>query len=118
MGKTRNRNGAKVYTFAERLRAIQLIEEEGYNKGMVSEELGIPKSTISGWLYRYRREGEEGLTGKRRARGKAQVSAEAKKKAEALKREHPEYGTRRISQILRRVFFLKASPETVRRSSA
>jgi len=116
MGKTRSRKRVKTYSFEERLRTVKLIEEEGYSKGMLSEECGIPESTIAGWLTRYRREGEEGLSGRRCTQGKKQVTAEAKKKAEELKREHPEYGSRRISQLMRRVFFLKASPETVRKT--
>jgi len=36
-------------------------------------------------------------------------------KIRALKQANPEHGAKRISQILRRLFFLKASPETVRR---
>ena len=44
------------------------------------------------------------------------MSSSAKKKAVELKKKHPEYGSRRISHVMRRMFFLKASPETVRRT--
>ena len=34
----------------------------------------------------------------------------------AMKRSNPDYGVKRISQVLRRIFFFKASPETVRKT--
>ena len=36
--------------------------------------------------------------------------------ATALKRKHPTFGIKRISQTLRRIFHLSASPETVRKT--
>ena len=99
-----------------KLRAVKLFVEEGYTAAAVVEELGVGHSTLTAWAKRYREEGEGGLAPRAPGGGHAQVDPAAKAKAIELKRRHPEHGSRRISQILRRVFFLKAGPETVRKT--
>jgi len=97
-------------------RAVKLYVEDGYAPEVVAEELGIGRSTLAAWAKRYREQGEEGLRPRPPGGGRAQASAAAKQKAVELKRENPALGSRRISQLLRRLFFLKAGPETVRQA--
>jgi hypothetical protein len=44
----------------------------------------------------------------------AEISTPITGKIIELKQQNPTFGIKRISQVLRRVFFLPASPETVR----
>jgi transposase InsO family protein len=71
---------------------------------------------LSAWAKRYREQGEAGLQPVPERKGIAQVSSAAKQKAVELKRQNPTFGTKRISALLRRMFFLRAGPETVRRT--
>lgn len=45
----------------EKLGLVRLHLQEGYTLGMVSQETGVPVSTLSTWVRRYRNEGEAGL---------------------------------------------------------
>ena len=113
-GKWSGRAGP--HTAELKLRAVKLYLEEGYSRDLVAEELGIGKSTLTAWARQYRERGENGLGPSPPRQGAAKVSAAAKAKAVDLKRANPQYGSRRIAHLLRRMFFLKASPETVRRT--
>lgn len=106
----------KCYPADFKVRAVKLHLEEGYSAAMVAAELGIGQSTLGHWIKRYREQGEAGLEPRPRPKGRAQVAPGVKAKAVELKRKHPEHGSRRISQVLRRVFLLQASPETVRKT--
>lgn len=104
------------YPYEIRRRAVQLYLEEGISALLVARELGISDGAVHAWAKRYRRYGEAGLRKAPAVRqAGARLPAAVKEKITALKREEPRQGARRISQILRRLFFLKASPETVRR---
>jgi transposase InsO family protein len=106
----------KRYPAEFKVRAVKLHLEEGYPTPMVAAEMGIGQSTLGHWIRRYRDEGEKGLEPRVRGKGRPQVDPAAKAKAVELKRKDPEVGSRRISQVLRRVFLLQASPETVRKT--
>jgi transposase InsO family protein len=99
-----------------KLRAVKLYLEEGYPAELVAQELGIGNSTLTGWAKRYREQGEAGLQPSAPRKGTPKVSAAVKQEAVALKRKHPEYGSRRISDLLKRMFCLGASAETVRQT--
>jgi transposase InsO family protein len=105
------------YPFELKLRAVKLHLEEGFSLRSVSEELRLNKDTLWDWVKRYRDSGEEGLRhrlGRRSAKPK--VAPAVKQKIVAIKQEHPGFGVKRIAEVLRRVFFLRASRETVRRT--
>ena len=99
---------------AEKLRAVRLYREEGFSQAQVCEELKISHSSLEHWLKAYRLEGEAGLQSKMGGRRKAKLPAPITEKIVELKQQNPTFGIKRISQVLRRVFFLPASPETVR----
>ena len=102
------------FTAAEKLKAIRLHLEEGFSMALICQELNVSKSSLGLWLQAYRLGGEAGLQpgvpGPRQVRLPAPITD----KIIDLKRENPTFGVKRISQLLRRWFFLPASPETVR----
>ena len=114
----RGDRGAKKmrrFTVAEKLRAVRLHLEEGFNLTLVCQELDVSKSSLGNWLKAYRLGGEAGLESSQTAERQARMPVPITDKIIELKREHPAFGIKRISQLLRRWFFLPASPETVRR---
>ena len=118
--KKRNGKGSgagkrKRHALDVKRRAVKLYVEDGFPAEVVAEELGVGHSTLSTWAKRYREQGEAALQPAGHP-GRPQVSEAAKRKAVELKRQNPAFGAKRISQLLRRLFFLKAGPETVRRT--
>jgi len=119
--------GSRKYTLPKsyevKRRAVQLYLEEGVPSDLVAQEIGVRNSTVFKWVQQYRENGEEGLRplpiGHRRVNQPTPSSKPTPReliRAEitALKRKHPTFGIKRISQTLRRIFHLSASPETVR----
>ncbi|MDD5483256.1 MAG: helix-turn-helix domain-containing protein [Kiritimatiellae bacterium] len=103
-------------------RAVQLCLEESVPVKVVAREVGVSRWTIFEWGRQYRKNGEEGLQPRRGgdkqpvASGKPDSRALIRAEIMALKRKHPAFGIKRISQTLRRIFHLPTSPETVRKT--
>jgi transposase InsO family protein len=114
----RGRSREKIVrrTFDERLRAVKLHLEEGFSRALVAQEMGISTAAVDKWLKRYHEQGEEGLKDRRSGRRSARLPEPVRDKIIELKKEDPARGIKRISQLLKRVFFLKASSETVRQT--
>jgi transposase InsO family protein len=102
------------FTAAEKLKAVRLHLEEGFSMHLVSQELGISKSSVDNWLKAYRLAGEAGLQPRVPGPRPDRLPEAITEKIVELKQENPTFGIKRISQLLRRCFFLPASPETVR----
>jgi len=105
-----------TFTFEERLRAVKLHLEEGFTQEMVGQEMGISSAAVYKWTRQYRLHGEEALKSQGRGKRRPKMPEPVRQKILELKQEEPTRGIKRISQLLRRVFFLKASAETVRRT--
>jgi transposase InsO family protein len=103
-------------SFEERLRAVKLHLEEGFTLRTIAEEFNITTGALDKWLARYRHQGEEGLKDRPRGRSAHKLPEAVREKILALKKEEPSRGVKRISQLLRRIFFLPASSETVRQT--
>lgn len=103
-------------TFAERLRAVKLFLEEGFTGELVAQEMDVSEAAVYKWVQIYRRQGEEGLKAHSAGPGGPKIPEAVRQKIVDLKKEDPARGIKRISQLLKRVFFLKASSETVRRT--
>jgi len=122
VGKKRNSpprgaGGAKNshrFTAADKLKAVRLHTEEGFSQALVCRELNVSKSSLGLWLQSYRLAGEAGLAPVQGPRREPKLPQPITDQIVELKRENPTFGIKRISQILRRCFFLPASPETVR----
>jgi transposase InsO family protein len=104
------------YPFELKLRAVKLYLEEGFSQTAITEELGLGVHTVAYWTQRYQAYGEEGL---KRAPANSpsrrqQLPQAVTDRIVALKKENPSWGIKTISQWLRRILFLQASPETVR----
>ena len=115
-GKGQNQPGP--YPFELRLRVVRMYLEEEYPVPMICRETGVGRSTISTWVRKYRLQGEEGLKSKQPfpPRQSRRINKSVAKKIVDLKQEHPSYGSRRISDILKRFFFIKTSPTTVHKT--
>jgi len=111
----RGRRGARLYPLEIRRKAIQLLKEEGFSTSLVAQELGIDSNTLWIWKKRYEAQGENGLIPYRRS-GKRKLPVAVKERIVAVKKQNPSYGVRRIAQVLRRIFLLPGSHETVRRT--
>ncbi len=103
------------YPFEVRLRAVRLVLQEGFSHELVCQETGVSSSTLSAWLRDYRAHGEAGLQGETAPRPGRRLPAAVTEKILQLKRANRWHGVKRIADTLRRLFFLPASPETVRR---
>jgi transposase InsO family protein len=106
----------KRYSFKNKLRAVKLHLEEGFPVGIISRESGISAHTLYTWVQAYRTSGEAGLEPAVRSGHRRKLPAGVYQRIVALKRKRPWWGVRRISQLLRRWFLLRVSPETVRRT--
>ena len=107
----------KRYGFEFKLRCVKLRLEEGIPVSLLSKEVGASKDVIRRWAKAYQERGEAGLrnwvvpTGSRR-----KLPRPVREKIVEIKKREPLFGVKRISHLLKRVFFLSASPETVRRT--
>jgi transposase InsO family protein len=105
-----------------RLKMARAVVDGGVPGRTLSDALGIPLTTLQGWMERYRKYGADGVLGVISVRGRARPNTEVRKGADerreavrAQKREHPEQGSRRISDVLERFQGLGVSESTVRR---
>ena len=119
--KKRSAGGKKgsrtwAYPVEFRLRIVKLFLEEGYSASLLSEQFGISRSAIRRWVRLYRQRGVEGLEIKRRAGGNTRVTPEVRQRMVALKKAHPEYGPRRIADVLKRFFLIPTSQSTVHKT--
>jgi transposase InsO family protein len=107
----------KKKPFRLKLKAVKLYLEEGMPAVEVAKLVGVCKQTVHHWAILYKRHGEEILKPTPRKKNrKKKTSGPVREKIVEMKKQHPQYGSRRISNTLRRIFFLKASPETVRKT--
>ena len=56
-----NRNGLR-YSAADKLKAVKLYLEEGYQLKAIARELGIGKSSLGKWIREYREKGSGAFT--------------------------------------------------------
>jgi len=107
----------KRYGFEFKLRCVKLRLEEGIPFSLLSKEVGCSQDVIRRWTKAYEEQGEAGLrkgvvsTGSRR-----KLPEPIREKIVEIKKREPSFGIKRISHLLKRAFFLSASPETVRRT--
>jgi transposase InsO family protein len=103
--------------FELKLKVAKLHVEEGMPAEVVAKEAGVSVGSVYEWAKLYRLKGEAGLMPRGGAKERAGKLPDAVvERITAMKRSNPDYGVKRISQILRRIFFFKASPETVRKT--
>jgi len=107
----------KRYGFEFKLRCVKLRLEEGIPISLLSKEAGASKDIIHRWTKAYQEQGEAGLrNGVPKARRQPKLPEPVREKIVEIKKQEPLFGIKRISHLLKRAFFLSASPETVRRT--
>ena len=105
-----------VYPYELRLKAVKLHLEKGISRDVISRELGVGESSVSNWVKAYREKGEDGLRAQARGPrpGQNKLGEPVTARILELKKAEPSWGVKRIAQVLRRMFWLPGSPETVR----
>ena len=105
-----------VYPYELRLKAVKLNLEEGISREVISRELGVGQCSVTNWVMAYRKKGEDGLRTKPPGapRGQKKLPEPVTARIVELKKAEPSWGVKRIAQVLRRMFWLPGSPETVR----
>jgi transposase-like protein len=107
----------KPYGFEFKLRCVKLRLEEGIPISLLSKEVGASKKAIRCWANAYGERGEAGLrSGVAPTLSRRKLPGPVREKIVEIKKQEPLFGVKRISHLLKRVFFLSASPETVRRT--
>ena len=105
-----------AYPVEVRRRIVKLYLEEEYSTSLLSEQFSISRSAIRRWVRLYRQRGVEGLEVKPRAGGNTRVTPEVRQRMVAVKEAHPEYGPRRIADVLKRFFLIPTSQSTVHKT--
>src|SRR4030042_1659673 len=107
----------KRYGVEFKLRCVKLRLEEGIPVSLLSKEAGASKDVIRRWAKAYQEQGEAGLRNRIIPAGsRRKLPGSVREKIVEIKKREPLFGVKRISHLLKRVFFLSASPETVRRT--
>jgi transposase InsO family protein len=121
--KSVQKNGAKK-KFPERSRRygsdfkLQIVKkyiEGSIPVSIIRQECGVGIGSVRRWVRAYRRDGEAGLSMTYTGNGRS-LPTPVKQKIVEIKEANPPFGIKRISQLLKRMFFLSASPETVRKT--
>ena len=116
-GKGKESRYGKRYGFEFKLRCVKLRLEEGIPISLLSKEVGASKDVIRRWAKAYQERGEAGLrNGVVPAGSRRKLPGPVREKIVEIKKREPLFGVKRISHLLKRAFFLSASPETVRRT--
>jgi transposase InsO family protein len=111
----RQRGPRKRYDAEFKLQIVRKYLEESIPASVISQECGIDSKSVGRWVRAYRQNGEAGLSSTYSGKGKS-LLVPVKDKIVEIKEANPLFGIKRISQLLRRAFFLSASPETVRKT--
>ena len=107
----------KRYGIEFKLRCVKLRLEEGIPIALLSKEVGASKDVIRRWAKAYQEQGEAGLRNPIAPKGsRRKLPGPVREKIVEIKKRSPLFGVKRISHLLKRAFFLSASPETVRRT--
>ena len=115
--KGKENNYGKRYGFEFKLRCVKLRLEEEIPIALLSKEVGCSQDVIRRWARAYQEKGEAGLRkGIILAGSRRRLPGPVREKIVQIKKREPLFGVKRISHLLKRTFFLSASPETVRQT--
>jgi len=115
-GKQQTSKCGRRYPFELRLKLVKGYLEEKYPLDLLVKESGVSSHTLYAWVRRYRSLGEAGLHDGPPNRKVKRLPLPVREKIVAVKKENKAFGVRRISDLLRRFFWLRASPEAVRQT--
>jgi len=106
---------SKRYNADFKLQVVKKYLEESIPVSVIVQECAVSHETVRNWVRAYRQHGAAGLSTNYTGRGRS-LPTPVKKKIIEIKEASPSFGITRISQLLKRAFFLSASPETVRKT--
>lgn len=98
-----------------KIQVVKKYLEESVPVSVIVQECGICSESVGRWVRAYRRHGEAGLSPGYSGKGRS-LPSPVRQKIIEIKKANPLFGIKRISQLLKRAFFLSASPETVRKT--
>jgi transposase InsO family protein len=113
-GKSKRRTQPYPYEF--RIKMVRLYLEEGYSTTVLREQFGVSCHSVQRWVKAYRDQGSEGLIAKPRTGAKSKLTEPVKCRIVRMKKRHPEYGPRRIADVLKRFFLVSASATSVHKT--
>lgn len=105
----------KKYTQEIRVRVARMYVEEGLPAAVIAQETGISDNTIHKWVKRFRVGGADALK-TQHGGPRPGISDATKSRITEVKKANPDFGVKRISHIVRRIFCLPVSSETVRQT--
>ena len=114
-GKTAKRK-TRPYPYEFRIKMVRLYLEEGYSARVLREQFGVSSHSVQRWTKAYRRQGAEGLVAKLGPGAKPRMPEEVKGRILGMKKRHPEYGPRRIADVLKRFFLVSTSTASVHKA--
>src|SRR5512135_2506683 len=116
-GKGKESRYGKRYGLEFKLRCVKLRLEEGIPVSLLSKEVGASQDVIRRWTKAYQERGEAGLrSGVVPSESRRKIPGPVRDKIVEIKKREPLFGVKRISHLLKRAFFLSASPEAVRQT--
>jgi transposase InsO family protein len=114
VGKAKRRS--RPYPYEIRIKMVRLYLEEGYSATVLQEQFGVSGHSVMRWVKAYRERGTEGLIAKPRTGAKPKLNKAVKRRIIGMKKTHPEYGPRRIADVLKRFFLIPASATSVHKT--
>jgi len=111
-GKPRTR----PYPYEFRIKMVRLYLEEGYSTTVLREQFGVSSHSVHRWAKAYRQLGTDGLVAKVGTGAKPRMTEAVKGRILGMKKRHPEYGPRRIADVLKRFFLVSTSTSSVHRA--
>jgi transposase InsO family protein len=113
-GKSKPRTRPYPYEF--RIKMVRLYLEEGYSTTVLREQFGVSGHSVVRWVKAYREQGTEGLVAKLRTGAKPRLNESVKHQIIGMKKKHPEYGPRRIADVLKRFFLVPTSASSIHKT--
>jgi transposase len=111
------KQGMKHYWIETKMLAVQMYLEEGYSQQEIAQKLCLPrKELVEQWVYRYRREGEQGFRKsigrpRKTQRSQEEYIARLEMENKLLKKYHTEL--RKIMLAKRDIGLLSTTEESI-----
>jgi len=105
----------RYYAPDYKIKTVRLHLDDGISISTIADQTGVSNTVLSRWVRQYRENGPTVFTRVLKRKSSRRLPARVKERIVSLKEAKPEHGVHRISDLLKRMFFMKASHETVRR---
>ena len=119
-GKASQTARHRIFSPEERRQAVEAFEKSGLTRESFCRTWGVSAASLAAWMKRYREDGPKGLEPRPRkkpARPHKKALPESTKAAiVATKKVHPDFGLRKVRDVLYRFFGIKVSCGSVRKT--